>query len=78
MGAGGSPEALAHGLGLNRRTIYRWLAAYQAGGEAALYAKPIRGARPKLTAKQLAKLSPLVWTKNPLQLQFEFALWPWP
>ena len=73
--AGESPEFVAEGMGLNRRTIYRWLEAYHYGGEQALKAKPIRGARPKLDAKQLAKLSRIIRTKTPLQLNFEFALW---
>ena len=73
--AGESPEFVAQGLGINRRTIYRWLAAYHYGGEQALKARPIRGAPPKLNAKQMAKLSRIVRTKNPLQLDFEFALW---
>ena len=72
--AGEGPEAVAKGMGVNRRTIYRWLAAYHTGGQA-LQAKPIHGAPPKLTAKQMMKLANLIRTKNPLQLQFEFALW---
>lgn len=73
--AGESPEWVASGMGLNRRTIYRWLTAYHYGGEQALEARPIRGARPKLAPEQMAKLSHIVRTKNPLQLNFEFALW---
>jgi len=33
-------------LGLNPRTVFRWLAAYRCGGDQALLAKPIPG-RPK-------------------------------
>ena len=73
--SGESPEFVAAGMGINRRTIYRWLSAYHYGGEGALEARPIRGAKPKLDAKQMAKLSRIVRTKNPLQLKFEFALW---
>ena len=73
--SGESPEFVAVGMGINRRTIYRWLSAYHYGGEQALDARPIRGAKPKLDAKQMAKLSRIVRTKNPLQLKFEFALW---
>ena len=73
--AGESPEFVAAGLGLNRRTIYRWLQAYHAGGTAALMAKPIPGAPPKLTAKQTASLARLVREKTPDQLQFPYALW---
>lgn len=73
--SGESPEAVAAGLGINRRSIYRWIASYHSGGMEALKAKPIPGAPPKLTGKQLAKLSRLLQSKNPLQLKFEFALW---
>jgi transposase len=73
--AGESPELVAAGLGINRRTIYRWIEAFHYGGEPALKAKPIPGAPPKLDAKQMQKLARIVRTKNPLQLNFEFALW---
>lgn len=70
-----SPESVAAGLGINRRTIYRWIAAYHYGGEAGLKAKPIPGAPPKLDAKQMARLARIIREKNPLQLKFEYALW---
>jgi transposase len=73
--SGESPEAVAAGMGFNRRAIYRWLEAYHYGGEGALAAKPIPGAPSKLDAKQMAKLSRIVRTKNPLQLTFPYALW---
>jgi transposase len=73
--AGESSEFVASGLGINRRTIYRWLEAYHYGGEEALKAKPIPGAPPKLDHKQMKKLARIIRTKNPLQLKFEFALW---
>lgn len=73
--AGESPELVATGMGINRRTIYRWLEAYHYGGEEALKAKPIPGAPPKLNAKQMEKLARIVREKNPQQLKFEYALW---
>jgi transposase len=73
--AGESPEVVAAGLAINRRTIYRWLESYHYGGEEALAAKPIPGAPPKLDAKQLAKLSRIIRDKNPQQLKFDYALW---
>jgi transposase len=73
--AGESPEAVAVGLGINRRTIYRWLAAYHYGGEAGLKAKAIPGAPMKLNARQMARIARIVREKNPLQLKFELALW---
>lgn len=73
--SGESPEAVAAGLGINRRTIYRWLSAYHYGGAGALKAKPIPGAPAKLDAKQMAKLARIIRNKDPLQLKFEYALW---
>jgi transposase len=73
--AGESPEFVAEGLGINRRTIYRWLSAYHYGGEGALKAKPIPGAPAKLKGNQLAKLGRIIRDKNPLQLKFPYALW---
>jgi transposase len=73
--AGESPENVAAGIGINRRQIYRWLEAFYYGGEDALKAKPIKGATPKLNAKQMEKLARIVREKNPLQLKFEYALW---
>lgn len=70
-----SPEFVGAGLGLNRRTIYRWLAAYHKGGVDALKAKPIPGAPTKLTAAQMARLARIVRTKTPQQLKFEYTLW---
>jgi transposase len=73
--AGESAEAVARGLGINRRTIYRWLSAYHYGGDDALGAKPLPGAPRKLDAKQMAKLSRMIREKTPLQFKFDFALW---
>lgn len=73
--SGESPEAVAVGMGFNRRAVYRWLEAYHYGGEQALQAKPIPGAPPKLDARQMSKLGRIVRTKNPLQLHFPYALW---
>ena len=73
--AGESPEDVITGLGMNRRTIYRWLANFHYGGEESLKAKPIVGAPMKLKAKQMARLAKIIRQKNPLQLKFEYALW---
>ena len=73
--AGESPEFVGAGLGLNRRTIYRWLAAYHTGGADALKAQPIPGAPSKLTPAQMARLARLVRTKTPQPLKVDDALW---
>lgn len=73
--AGESPEDVIAGLGMNRRTIYRWLAAYHYGGEENLRAKPIPGAPMKMSAAQMSKLARILREKNPLQLKCDYALW---
>ena len=50
---GEDPEVVAHVLGINRSTIYGWLAQYRRGGWGALKAKPLFGRPPKLDGKKL-------------------------
>jgi transposase len=70
-----SPEIVAKALGIDRRTIYGWLARYRNGGWHALDAKK-RGGRPsKLDGKAMEWIYRTITLKNPLQLKFTFALW---
>lgn len=73
--AGESPEAVAAGLGINRRTIYRWLQVYHEGGQDALVAKPIPGAPTKLSQQQMVELALRIRDETPQQYRFESALW---
>ena len=72
---GQSPEVVAQALGINRTTIYDWLAKYRRGGWNALKAKPVPGRPPKLSGHAIKWVYDTVTQKSPLQLKFEFALW---
>jgi len=72
---GFSPEQLAKVLDINPRTVYRWLEQFHYGGKEALKAKPIPARPPKLSGEQMSWIATTVRERNPLQLQFPFALW---
>lgn len=73
--AGESPEVVIRALGFSRACIYQWLAAYRADGWDGLKAGRIAGRPKKLTAGQIRWIYKTVTGKNPLQLDFPFALW---
>jgi len=57
-------------LGIQRSTLFGWLARYRRGGWDALDARKRGGRPPKLTAKILAWIYDTVTTKDPRQMNF--------
>lgn len=72
---GESPEEVIDLLGFHRSCIYRWIAQYREGGLEGLKKKSAPGKQPKLNGSQMRKLYKIITRKNPIQLNFEFALW---
>ena len=73
---GGKPvTSVAKILGIQRSTVFGWLARYRQGGWDALDAHKRGGRPPKMTAKMLAWIYDWVVTKDPQQMYFPFALW---
>ena len=72
---GERPAIIARVLGVDRSTVYGWLARYRRGGWNGLKAKPLSGRPPKIDGKKLRWVYDTVTKKNPLQLKFAFALW---
>ena len=72
---GQTVESVAATLGVNQRSVFRWLADFANGGQNALLAKPIPGRPSKLSAEQLSWIANAVRDHSPQQFKFEFGLW---
>ncbi len=73
--AGEPPGQVAAAFGVNRVTVYGWLALYRQGGWDALEASK-RGGRPsKIDAKAMRWVYDTVTMNDPFQFKFTFALW---
>ena len=75
VGQGEAPASVALAMGLNVRTVYRWLAAFASGGQQALLAQPIPGRPPKINEEEMRWLAQTLKDETPLQHKFEYALW---
>jgi len=72
---GKSPEDVIETYGMNRRDIYRWLKAFDAGGDEALKAKKAPGKKPKLSENQRRRIAHIMRKKTPLNMGYPTKLW---
>jgi len=72
---GEAPSVVMNNYGLCRTSIYRWLRAAKAGGEAALKSRKHPGPTPKLTDPQKQQVRTWICGKDPRQYGFDFGLW---
>lgn len=71
---GDSVEEVAGFLGITQRSVWRWLRAWNSGGQAALASSPRSGRPPKLTAEAAASL--LSWLdRSPCEFGFLTERW---
>ena len=73
--AGESLETFIKFLSFRRACLSNWIARYREGGIGVIETKQIAGRPSSLKGNQIKKIYDSVKSKNPLQLQFLFALW---
>ena len=73
--SGQSATSVAAAMGVNIRTLFRWLSDFACGGQNALLAKSIPGRPPKVTNEELRWIAETVRDKSPWQMKLEFGLW---
>ena len=74
---GYSTEEVANFVGVDPRTVRRWVAAFRQHGAAGLAAQPVPGRPPKLTPAQ-EKIVRRWLADNPMKLGFATELWTAP
>lgn len=77
LNKGFAPVEVSRQVGVDRRSVRRWKAAYRRKGSQALKAKPIPGRPPKLAANQRKRLERYL-LRGPCAAGFSTELWTCP
>ncbi|MEK7879036.1 MAG: IS630 family transposase [candidate division NC10 bacterium] len=72
---GEPPQRVIASYGLCHTTIYKWINAYEKGGEDALALRRHPGREPRLNEKQMLTVRKWICGKDPRQYGFDFGLW---
>jgi transposase len=72
---GQTAASVATAMGVNIRTVFRWLSDFATGGQNALLAKKITGRPPLVTPDEMRWIAETVRDKTPWQMRLEFGLW---
>jgi transposase len=72
---GQTAASVAAAMGVNIRTVFRWLSDFANGGQNALLAKKIPGRPAIVTSDEMRWIAQTVKDKTPWQMKFEFGLW---
>lgn len=68
-------SAIMVALKLSRTTYFEWKRKYEKEGLDGLKVRPLPGAAPKMTDRQMSQLRGWLVGRDPRQFQFDFALW---
>ena len=77
LNKGNQPVEVARRLGVDRRSVRRWKAAYRKIGERGIQAKPARGRPPKLALREKSRLEKIL-LKGAKTAGFPTDLWTCP
>jgi transposase len=66
---------VAAAMGINIRTVFRWLSDFATGDQNALLSKKITGRPPLMTPDEMCWIAETVRDKTPWQMRVEFGLW---
>jgi transposase len=75
---GQTVASVASAMGVNIRTVFKWLSDFATGGQNALLAKRVPGRPPLVTPEEMRWVAEAVRDKTPWQMSLDCGLWTLP